>query len=135
MPTQPKKDGLRSTGNAIRGSYMSSPSVGINNLVLKPTEETGTHDFKRLMSYIDKGVFITEVLGMHTANPVSGDFSIGISGIYIEKGDYLYPFKEATLSGNILTLFQRVVGIGDDIAFYGNIGTPSLLIEGLDICA
>lgn len=130
-----KKDGIKSTGNAIRSGYMSTPSVGINNLILKPSAGVDTSKFERLVSLIDRGIYITEVIGMHTANPVSGDFSIGISGIYIEKGESIHPFKEATLSGNILNLFKDIIGIGDDLSFYGNIGTPSILIDGLDICA
>ncbi|MEK7308938.1 MAG: metallopeptidase TldD-related protein, partial [Nitrospirota bacterium] len=76
-----------------------------------------------------------EAMGVHTANPVSGDFSIGISGLWIEKGEVAYPVKEAVMSGNILDLFKRVEGIGDDLKFYGKIGSPSLLIGEMDISA
>ncbi|MCX8026455.1 MAG: TldD/PmbA family protein [Thermodesulfovibrionales bacterium] len=129
------KDNTISTGNAVRGGFTSTPSVGINNLILKPAQQTDTVKFDEMLQKIDKGVYINQILGMHTANPISGDFSIGISGVCIENGEFSHPFKEATLSGNVLDFFKRIVAIGDDLNFYGNIGSPSLLIDSLDICA
>jgi PmbA protein len=74
-------------------------------------------------------------MGLHTANPISGDFSIGISGLWIENGETAYPIKEAVISGNILELFKKIEGIGNDLKFYGNVGSPSLLIGDMDISA
>jgi PmbA protein len=72
-------------------------------------------------------------MGMHTANPVSGDFSVGIAGVYIEKGELKYPVKEAIISGNVSQIFKNIKALGQDLTFYRNIGTPTLLVEGIDI--
>ena len=74
-------------------------------------------------------------MGVHTANTISGEFSIGVSGLWIENGAIKFPVKEAVISGNILDLFKKIEAIGDDVRFYGNIGAPSLLIGPTDISA
>lgn len=128
-----KKDNVRSTGNAVRGSYTGIPSVGPANIYIEPVSKEHTADFQGLIKHIDKGLYVTETMGMHTANPISGEFSVGASGLWIENGEVKHPAKEAVISGNILDLFKSVMLIGDDLRFYGNIGAPSLLIEEIDI--
>ncbi|MBI5050266.1 MAG: TldD/PmbA family protein [Nitrospirae bacterium] len=97
------------------------------------TSEGARND--RLVKSVSKGILILDAMGVHTANPISGDFSIGISGLWIENGEPVYPIKEAIISGNILDLFKKVEGVGSDLRFYGNIGSPSLLIGEMDISA
>ena len=128
-----KKEGLKSTGNAVRGGPSGLPSVGITNLYIEPSSHKYKMAFKDLFNIIDKGIYVIETMGMHTANPISGEFSVGISGLWIENGEVQYPVKEAVISGNILDLFKNTAMVGDDLRFYGNIGTPSLLIEKIDI--
>lgn len=128
-----KKAGTVSTGNAMRSSHAGLPSVGITNLFIKPSSPSDTITFKNLFNSIDKGLYVTEAMGIHTANPISGEFSIGVSGLWIENGEIKFPVKEAVISGNILEFFERIEGFGDDVKFYGNIGTPSLLIGTTDI--
>jgi len=130
-----KKDGVHSTGNAVRGGYTGLPSVGISNLYLKVVSETDIIPFNKLTASLDKGLYITEALGVHTANPITGEFSIGVSGLWIENGEIQFPVKEAVISGDVLGLFQKIEAAGDDMRFYGNIGTPSLLIGPTDISA
>jgi PmbA protein len=72
---------------------------------------------------------------VHTADPISGDFSIGISGIWIEDGKESFPVKEAVISGNILDLFRKAEETGSDLRFYGGTGSPSLLVGEMDISA
>ncbi|MBC8412915.1 MAG: TldD/PmbA family protein [Nitrospira sp.] len=127
-----KKDGSLSTGNAVRAGAKSLTGVGITNFYLRPA---GNNPGSELIPTISKGVLITSAMGVHTANPVSGDFSVGISGIWIENGQLQYPVKEAIISGNILELFNKVEGIGNDLTFYGSAGAPSLLIGDMDISA
>jgi PmbA protein len=74
-------------------------------------------------------------MGVHTANPISGEFSVGVTGIWIERGELKQPVKEAVISGNILDFFGKVRALGDDLRFYGNIGGPSLIITDVDISA
>jgi PmbA protein len=128
-----KKDNVRSTGNAVRGGYTGIPSVGPANIYIEPVSREHTADLEGLIKHIDRGLYVTETMGMHTANPISGEFSVGASGLWIELGEVKHPVKEAVISGNVLDLFKSVMVIGDDLRFYGNIGAPSLLIEGIDI--
>jgi PmbA protein len=138
------KSGERSTGNASRRGFKSLPGVAASNLFIAPTGEKNTGvragaDVSRqggsLVRSLSRGIIITEAMGLHTANPVSGDFSVGISGILVEHGERAYPIKEAVLSGNILDLFRKVEETGDDLRFYGGTGSPSLLISEMDISA
>ena len=130
-----KKDMVTSTGNAVRGGYTGLPSTGISNLYVMAHSESDIMPFNSLLASMDRGLYITEAMGVHTANPISGEFSIGVSGLWIENGAIKFPVKEAVISGNILDLFKRIEAIGDDIRFYGNIGAPSLLIGPTDISA
>jgi PmbA protein len=126
-----RKAGVSSTGNAVRRGFNSLPGVGVTNFYIKPGEMSH-HD---LIKSLSKGILILSAMGVHTANPVSGDFSIGISGLWIENGSVLYPVKEAIISGNILEMFKKVEGVGNDLVFYGNTGSPSILIGEMDISA
>ena len=137
-----KKAGVRSTGNAVRSSHKALPGIDVTNFYLKPEEsresgvsrqETGKNN--KLIKSLSKGILVLNAMGLHTANPISGDFSIGISGQWIENGETAYPIKEAVMSGNILELFKKLEALGSDMEFYGNIGSPSLLIGDMDISA
>lgn len=128
-----RKANKKSTGNAIRYGYSSLPTVGPSNIYISPSDST--IPLQSLIEALDRGVYITEIMGLHTANPFSGDFSIGISGLWIEKGLIKYPIKEAIISGNILDLFRRIEAVGNDLRFYGNAGSPSLLIGPTDLSA
>ena len=127
-----KKEGVPSTGNAVRGSFKSLPGIGVTNFYI---ERAGGKSDSSLVKSLSRGILIVGAMGVHTANPVSGDFSIGISGLWIEKGEILYPVKEAVISGNILEMFKRVEDIGSDLEFYGSVGSPSILIGEMDISA
>lgn len=140
-----KKAGVRSTGNAVRSSHKALPGIDVTNFYLKP--EQNQHSAvvgangrspvqgKNLVKSLSKGILILNAMGLHTANPISGDFSVGISGLWIENGETAYPIKEAVISGNILDLFKKLEALGSDMEFYGNIGSPSLLIGNMDISA
>ncbi|MGO9016708.1 MAG: TldD/PmbA family protein [Dissulfurispiraceae bacterium] len=128
-----RKEGVQSTGNAARGGAFGLPGVGPTNLYVEPSLPEHAQEFQKLLKSIDKGLYVIETMGMHTANPVSGEFSVGISGLWIENGVVRYPVKEAAISGTVLELFRQAVMIGDDLRFYGNIGASSILIESIDI--
>jgi PmbA protein len=128
-----RKEGVLSTGNAVRGGFAGLPAVGPTNLYLEPSSGEYASSIDGLLKVVDKGLYVVETMGMHTANPISGEFSIGVSGLLIEKGEIKYPVKEAAISGTVLALFGNTSIIGDDLRFYGNIGAPSVLIEGIDI--
>ncbi|MFH0810783.1 MAG: TldD/PmbA family protein [Pseudomonadota bacterium] len=123
------REGCLSTGNAARPSALSPPGAKASNLFLVP----GARPFEDLVGQMGEGIVITEVLGMHTANPISGDFSVGAAGHLVEGGRVAYPVKGFAISGNLLRLLSRVAEVGADIRFWGNVGAPSLLVERLDI--
>ncbi len=127
-----KKDRVKSTGNAVRGGFKTLPSVGPLNLSLG-VRDSSVHP--ELSVLVEKGLYVTDVMGMHTVNPVSGDFSIGVSGLWIEKGKVNHAVKGAMISGNLLEFFKKVEAAGDDVRFYGNMSSPSLLIGETDISA
>jgi PmbA protein len=121
--------GTLSTGNAIRtdrGLSVGPTNLYIDNEGEKPSPED-------LIKQVDKGIYVVEVMGMHTANPVSGDFSVGVSGIYIENGELKHPVKEVIYSGNVIELFKNIRALANDLKFFGNTGSPTLLVEGADI--
>jgi len=124
-----RKDKTLSTGNSSRSSIKTSPKVNHSNLYIKEGEESPDE----LISRIDRGLFVNEVMGIHTANPISGDFSVGVSGFLIKHGKKGAPIKGIAISGNIMTLFNSVIGVGSDLRFYGRTGSPSLLIEEVDV--
>jgi PmbA protein len=130
-----KKDGTVSTGNAARGGFSSLPGVGVTNLFIEAATKEDVLPLGALYGAVDNGLYVIDAMGVHTANPISGEFSIGVTGIWIEKGQLKHPVKEAVISGNILDFFGKVRALGNDLRFYGNIGGPSLLITDVDISA
>lgn len=124
-----KRAGLsRSTGNAYRTER--GITIAPTNLYIK--YDGKKHSFQDLLKMIDRGIYIIDVMGMHTANPVSGDFSVGVSGIMVEKGELKHAVREVVFSGNVGDLFKQVRAVGDDLTFFGSIGSPTLLVEGGD---
>ncbi|NLP17577.1 MAG: TldD/PmbA family protein [Firmicutes bacterium] len=123
------KDGIISTGNASRPSYRGTPEIGPSNLYL----ESGGSSQGELLQDISQGFYLLEVLGMHTANPISGDFSVGAAGLWIEKGELTYPVRGVAVAGNILKLFRGVEALGNDLRFYLGYGSPSIRFSPLTV--
>ncbi|MEW6109384.1 MAG: TldD/PmbA family protein [Nitrospirota bacterium] len=130
-----KKSGTVSTGNAVRRGFSSLPTVGTTNFYLGTAPGVDTFPKDEMFRIIDRGLYIVEAMGVHTANPISGEFSIGVAGLWIERGVMQFPVKEAVISGNIMELFNKVEAVGDDLRFYGNLGAPCLIISDVDISA
>lgn len=118
-----------STGNCDRGSFESLPGSGITNLSMAP----GSVSFNGLVNSVDNGLMVTEMMGLHTANPVTGDFSVGASGFRIRGGKLVHPVKGVAIAGNLIDLFGNVVSVADDFRFFGNLGAPSFLVETLAV--
>jgi PmbA protein len=123
------KDKTVSTGNGMRGGFKGVPGVGVTNLYVEP----GQLSLNELMSSISTGLLVTEIMGAHTANPISGDFSVGATGFWIQNGKKAYPVREITIAGNILDLMKNVDAVGNDLRFSGRIGSPSLRVKELSI--
>jgi len=123
------KDKTVSTGNGMRGGFKGVPYVGVTNLYVEP----GQYSLNELMSSASKGLLVTEIMGAHTANPISGDFSVGATGFWIKDGKKAFPVREITIAGNILDLMKNVDAVGNDLRFSGRIGSPSLRVKELSI--
>jgi PmbA protein len=120
-----KKFNRSSTGNAARSGLKEPPMCGRRGFYL----DRGLNDVCSLMT---DGIIIEELMGTHTANPITGDFSLGAVGHLIREGGKI-PFKGVIFSGNIFDLLNNVKGVGNDLKFYGTCGSPSLLIQGMKI--
>ncbi len=121
------KAGARSTGNGMRGSYQGTPHVGTSNYYLEPGGQTP----EELIGAVERGLYVTEILGAHTANPVSGDFSLGASGLLIEHGRLSRPVRGVTIAGNFRQFLQNIGGVGKDLTFFGGQGAPTLLVRDI----
>ncbi|MGE5405887.1 MAG: TldD/PmbA family protein [Candidatus Saccharibacteria bacterium] len=124
-----RKDKVISTGNGIRGSFRGLPSVSTTNLYIEP----GQTSPEALRKDISRGLYVTEVMGMHTANPISGDFSVGAAGLMIENGELTYPVRGITIAGNLFDFLKDIDGTGNDLRFYGSTGSPSIRVKSLSI--
>ncbi len=124
-----KKLQAASTGNCLRRSFEGLPVNGVTNLMIEP----GTSSVEELAAQVGTGLLVTELMGLHTANPVSGDFSVGASGFKIEAGRLDHPVKGIAIAGNLVDLFGSILEIGNDFRFFGNMGAPSLLVESLAV--
>ncbi|MCS7233222.1 MAG: TldD/PmbA family protein [Synergistetes bacterium] len=122
------KDGVETTGNAVRG-YASVPSVGITNLFVMPGDKSP----EEILRSVKRGLYVVDVMGLHTVNLISGDFSLGVSGLWIENGEMVFPVKGISIAGNILELFSKIEDVGKDLIFFGNVGGVTLLVSDVMI--
>jgi PmbA protein len=118
--------GLVTTGHAQR-SASSTPSPGATNLHLEP----GTRAPEQLIEDIDEGCYVTDLSGSG-AYMVTGDYSRGASGFWIEKGKRTYAVSEVTIAGNLNDIFRNVTP-ANDLQFRYGTNAPTLRIEGLTI--
>ncbi|HRK01147.1 MAG TPA: TldD/PmbA family protein [Oligoflexia bacterium] len=123
-----RKMKIKATGNCSRG-IKTPPSIGTTNLYL----EKGPHSFEALLKQAHNGVVITEVMGLHTANPVTGEFSVGASGLLIENGQITKPVKGFAIAGNLTDLLSKVTAVGNDHRFWGTTGASSFMVSELNI--
>jgi PmbA protein len=114
-----RKLGLQTTGNA----------GGVHNLTITP----GNNNFEALLAQMHTGLVITELLGQGI-NMVTGDYSRGAAGFWVENGSIQYPVEEITIAGNLKDMFKNIVAVGSDVDYRGNIRTGSILIEQMS-CA
>ena len=121
------KAGEKTTSNGYRGSYLSTPMISPTNLEFKFSE-------LKDISEIYKGVLTTSVLGAHTANPISGDFSVEASNAFkIENGELTDPINKAMISGNVFEIMKKVEGMNTEVKQYGSFILPKLLVHDLRV--
>jgi PmbA protein len=117
-----KKLGLPSTANASR-SVGESPSVGPTNFYLAP----GSRSMEEIIRTVKDGLYVTELIGFGI-NMVTGDYSRGAGGFWIENGELAYPVEEITIAGNLKHMFKDIELIGNDLVFRGRIASPTVKI-------
>lgn len=121
------KSDCESTSNGYRGSYLTTPDVSSSNLEFKFKESIGLDE-------IDSGIITTSVLGGHTANPITGDFSVEASNAFtIENGEITDSVKKAMISGNIYELMTNCNGLKSEIKQKGSFIIPKLLVHDLRV--
>ena len=118
--------GLQSTGHASRG-VSSPPSPGASNLYL----EAGDVSVEELIKDIHQGFYVTELIGMGV-NMVTGDYSRGASGFWIENGEITYPVSEVTIAGHLSEMFKELTP-ADDLEFLYGVDSPSVRIDGMTL--
>jgi PmbA protein len=122
-----KKLGMKSTGNASRG-LAGNPGIGAGNFYLEP----GTLTPEQLIGDVKDGLYVTETMGFGV-NLVTGDYSQGASGMWIENGELAYPVEEITIAGNLKDMYKNIVAIGNDLVFRGSSAAPTIRVEGMTI--
>jgi PmbA protein len=122
-----RKAKAKTTGNAARG-YRSLPSIGTNNLYLEP----GTRSPEEIIREVKNGFYVTAMLGQG-ANIVTGDYSRGANGLWIENGELTHPVQEVTVAGSLLDMLQGIDAVGNDLRFRGSVGAPTLRFGELTV--
>jgi PmbA protein len=113
-----RKLGMKTTGNA----------GGNHNLIV----QSGELDFNALLKKMGRGLLVTELLG-HGVNPVTGDYSRGAAGFWVEHGEIQYPVEEITIAGNLKEMFKEIVAVGNDVLVQGSRQCGSILIERMSV--
>ncbi|MDH4150713.1 MAG: metallopeptidase TldD-related protein, partial [Betaproteobacteria bacterium] len=110
--------GMKSTGNA----------GGNHNLILRDTGE----DFAALLKKLGTGLLVTEMMGQGV-NAVTGDYSRGAAGFWVENGEIAYPVEEITIAGNLKDMYRHIVAIGNDVSRRSSRQCGSILVEGMTL--
>lgn len=126
--------GSKNTGNAIREgtqSYESLPEIALNPFSVDP----GSKDLKGLVAEIENGILINVyMMGLHTANPISGEFSVVAPYVYkIEHGEITTPLESITVAGNLYKIFNQILAVGNDTDITYGGKNPSMAFEGFSI--
>ena len=122
-----RKLGMKSTHNASRG-LAGTPGVGAGNLYLEPGRMTP----EQILGDVKAGLYVTSLMGFGV-NTVTGDYSRGATGLWIENGQLTHAVEEVTIAGNLGAMLRNVTAIGNDLVFRGAVAAPTLRIDGMTI--
>jgi PmbA protein len=122
-----RKLGMASTGNASR-SVGEPPGVAPSNFYLAP----GMHSPAAIIRSVKQGFYVTELIGFGV-NMVTGDYSRGAVGLWIEDGELSYPVEEVTIAGNLKEMFQNIEMVGDDLEMRGRIAAPTIKVSQMTV--
>lgn len=121
------RENRESTGNATRPSHSASPGVGPRNIRFE-------YPRSDVISETDKGIYVTSIIGAHTANPISGDFSVECRNAFtIEDGNMVSPIKSMMISGNIFDLMSKIDGMGRDDRMVGVVISPTVKVSNVRV--
>ncbi len=122
-----RKLGMKSTHNASRG-LAGTPGIGCGNLFLEP----GSLTPEQILGEVQAGLYVTSLMGFGV-NTVTGDYSRGATGLWIENGVLTHAVEEVTIAGNLAEMLMNVTAIGNDLEFRGAVASPTLRIDGMTI--
>ena len=122
-----RKLGMKSTGNAGRG-LAGNPYLDAGNLFL----EAGVQSPDEILHGVPQGLYVTRLMGQGV-NLVTGDYSRGASGLWIENGELTYPVQEITIAGNLKDMLRSITAVGSDLVFRGATAAPTLRVDGMTI--
>jgi PmbA protein len=124
-----RKAGHNSTGNAGRSSYKALPGPEPTNFYLEP----GMRSPEDLLRQVKSGIYVRSVMGLHTVDTVSGDFSLGLMGERIENGAKTHGVRGVTMAGNVLELLKNIEALGSDLTFSGSVGSPTIWVRDISV--
>ena len=122
-----RKIGAKPTGSARRG-VAGGPSVGAGNLYFEP----GATSAEAIVGSVDRGLYVSDLIGFGV-DLVSGDFSQGAAGHWIEKGQLSFPVHEVTIAGNLKQMLLDVDAVGSDLVFRGSSASPTLRVKRMTV--
>jgi PmbA protein len=122
-----RKLSMQSTRKASRG-LAGAPGIGGGNYFLEP----GSLTPEQITGGVPSGLYVLQTMG-HGVNLVTGDYSVGASGLWIENGELAYPVEQITIAGNLKDIFRNVTAIGNDLEFRGAGAVPTVRIEGMTV--
>jgi PmbA protein len=122
-----RKLDLRTTGNASRG-IAGPPGVGPKNFYMT----AGPYSPEEILRSVNNGFYVTELIGFGV-NTVTGDYSRGAAGMWVERGELAYPVEEVTIAGNLGEMLNHIEMVGSDLEFRSALASPTLLISGLTV--
>jgi len=122
-----RKLSMQSTRKASRG-LAGAPGIGGGNYFLEP----GTLTPEQIIADVPSGLYVLQTMG-HGVNLVTGDYSVGASGLWIENGELAYPVEQITIAGNLKDIFRNVSAIGNDLEFRGAGAVPTVRVEGMTV--
>ena len=118
---------MKSTHNAARG-LAGAPGVGAGNLYLEP----GTLTPEEIIGEVQAGLYVTSLMGFGV-NTVTGDYSRGATGLWIENGELTHAVEEVTIAGNLKEMLKNIAAIGNDLVFRSSVAAPTIRIDGMTV--
>ncbi len=122
------KDKTQSTGNASRAGFKSSPGSGTSNFYFA----AGSVPREKILKETE-GLYLYDVMGLHMADPISGDFSVGAIGAWLENGEFKSGVRGITLAGNLLDVLMNIDAVGSDLQFFGSLGSPTIRVSSMTV--